>query len=118
MAATAEAYNAACDRGWDEEFKKDHRYLRPIRTGRFYALMLRLEGYGTVGGIRINEFRETCTDNDDVVPGLYAAGDAANNAVTWDYSLVYTLWGSTLGLAVNTGRFAGESAGRYVKSLA
>lgn len=117
LAKTVEEYNRFCDKGYDEQFGKDHRWLLPVRTDRFYALQVRLEGYGTVGGIKINENGEVCTDNDEVIPGLYAAGDCANNAVTWDFSLVFTLWGSTLSLAVNVGRFAGESAADYVKTF-
>lgn len=117
LAQTVDTYNEACDKGWDQEFGKGRPWLQPVRSPRFYALMIRLEGYGTVGGIRINENGEAVTDNDERIPGLYAAGDCANNAVSWDYSLVYTLWGSTLGLAVNTGRFAGESAGDYIKTI-
>lgn len=114
---TVNTYNAACDNGWDKEFGKKRRYLNPVREGKFYALLIRPEGYGTVGGIKINENAEVCTDNDDVISGLYAAGDCANGAVSWDYSLVYTLWGSTLGLAANTGRFAGESAADYIQKI-
>ena len=114
---TVEGYNAACDKGCDEVFGKDRRWLLPVRGSKLYALRVRLEGYGTVGGIKINEFGEACTDNDDAILGLYAAGDCANNAVTWDFSLVFTLWGSTLSLAVNVGRFAGESAADYVKTV-
>lgn len=118
MKKTVDEYNGYCNIGWDKEFGKNRRYLDPINSGRYYALLLRLEGYGTIGGIRINENAEAVTDNEDVIPGLYAAGDCANNAIAWDESIVYTLWGSTLGFSCNCGRFAGESAGDYVKTFA
>lgn len=116
LTATVEAYNADCRKGFDTQFGKEHKWLQEIRGPKYYALKMRPEGYGTVGGIKINDDCEALTPEGDPIPGLYAAGDCANDAVTYDYSLVFKLWGSTLGLAVNTGRFAGESAGDYVKS--
>ena len=40
----------------------------------------------------------------EAIPELYAAGDAVNDAHTHEYSLGYSLWGSTLSFACNTGR--------------
>ena len=116
LLATIEEYNAYCAKGYDDQFGKEHRWLLPIDSGKYYALMIRTEGYGTVGGIKINDLCEALDKEENPIPGLYAAGDCANSLVTYDYSLVFTMWGSTLGLAVNTGRFAGESAADYVKN--
>ena len=51
---TVESYNAMCVTG-DEEFFKRKDYMRPLVEGPFYAARFRAGGYGTVGGIRINE---------------------------------------------------------------
>ena len=75
---TVEEYNDFCD-SVDEEFFKDKRYLRPLTKAPYYAARIRPGGYGTVGGIRVNENCEACDKDFEPIPGLYAAGaDACN----------------------------------------
>jgi fumarate reductase flavoprotein subunit len=112
---TVEVYNGYCKKGHDDLFAKNPKYLQPVKSPKFYAFERTLGAYGTVGGIRINEHAQAMDKNDNAIPGLYAAGDCANGAHTYDYSLVYTLWGSTLGFASNTGRLAGEHAALFTK---
>jgi fumarate reductase flavoprotein subunit len=113
---TIDEYNRGCDKGHDDLFAKNPRFLRPVRQPRFYAFRCSPGGYGTIGGIRINERAEVIDKDSEAIPGLYAAGDCANGTHTYDYSLVYILWGSTLSFAINSGRIAGENAAKYVKS--
>jgi fumarate reductase flavoprotein subunit len=113
---TVEEYNSYCAKGHDDLFAKNPRYLRPVKNPKFYAIKRIPGAYGTIGGIKINERAEVINKEFNAIPGLYAAGDVANDAHTHDYSLVYRLWGSTLSFAVNTGRLAGENAARYIKS--
>ena len=62
---------------------------------------------------------QVLTGDGTPIEGLYAAGDCANNAIAWDESIVYTLWGVLHWASpCNCGRFAGESAGDYVKTFA
>lgn len=109
---TVEDYNDYCD-STDEEFFKDKRYLRPLVKAPYYAAKIRPGGYGTVGGIRINENCEACNTEFDPVPGLYAAGADACNI--YDDSYMFLLPGNSMGFAVNTGRIAGMSAMEYVE---
>ena len=109
---TVEEYNDFCD-SVDEEFFKDKRYLRPITKAPFYGARIRPGGYGTVGGIRINENCEACDKEFEPVPGLYAAGADACNI--YDDSYMFLLPGNSMGFAVNTGRIAGMSAAEYVE---
>jgi len=111
LVETVEDYNTYCD-GYDEEFFKRRKYLRPLRKGPFYAAAIRPGGYGTVGGIRINENCECCDSNFDKIPGLYAAGADACNI--YDDSYMFLLPGNSMGFAVNTGRIAGMEAFSYV----
>jgi succinate dehydrogenase/fumarate reductase flavoprotein subunit len=115
---TIDAYNGYCDKGHDEEFAKNPRFLRPVRKPPFYAFRRTTGGYGTLGGIKINERAEAIDKESEPIPGLYAAGDCANGTHVYDIPLVYILWGSTLSFAINVGRIAGENAARYVKSPA
>lgn len=109
---TVDEYNDYCD-SVDEEFFKDRRYMRPLIKAPFYAARIRPGGYGTVGGIRINENCEACDKDFEPVPGLYAAGADACNI--YDDSYMFLLPGNSMGFAVNTGRIAGMSAAEYVE---
>ena len=108
---TVEDYNDYCD-SVDEEFFKDRRYMRPIAKAPFYAATYAPGGYGTVGGIRINENCEVCDREFAAIPGLYAAGADACNI--YEDSYMFLLPGNSMGFAVNTGRIAGMEAAEYV----
>lgn len=110
---TVDLYNEYCS-GYDEEFFKKARYLRPLVKAPYYAASVYPGGYGTVGGIRINENCECCDSEFEPVPGLYAAGADACNI--YDDSYMFLLPGNSMGFAVNTGRIAGMEAAEYVQS--
>jgi fumarate reductase flavoprotein subunit len=107
---TADEYNKFCEKGHDDLFAKNPKYLRPVKKPKLYAFKRFPGGYGAVGGIKINERAEVLNKEDEVIPGLYAAGDCADGIHTYDFSLGYILWGSNLGFAINSGRIAGENA--------
>ncbi len=109
---TVDDYNDYCD-GYDEEFFKRKKYLRPLTKGPYYAAAIRPGGYGTVGGIRINENCECCDDDFMPIPGLYAAGADACNL--YDDSYIFLLPGNSMGFAVNSGRIAGMEAAEYIE---
>jgi fumarate reductase flavoprotein subunit len=111
LVETVDEYNDYCD-SVDEEFYKDRKYLRPLVKAPFYCAKVRSGGYGTVGGVKINENCEAITDEFEPVPGLYCAGTDACNI--YDDSYMFLLPGNSMGFAVNTGRIAGMSAAEYV----
>ena len=108
---TVEDYNRYCD-STDEEFFKDPRFLRPLIKAPYFAARVRPSGYGTVGGIRINENCECCDKDFEPIPGLYAAGADACNL--YDDSYMFLLPGNSMGFAVNSGRIAGKEAAAYI----
>lgn len=109
---TVDEYNDYCD-STDEEFFKPKKYLRPLVKAPYYCAKICPGGYGTVGGIRINENCEACDKDFEPVPGLYAAG--ADSCNIYDDSYMFLLPGNSMGYAVNTGRIAGMSAAEYVE---
>ena len=111
LVETIEDYNDYCD-STDEEFFKEKRYLRPLIKAPYYAAKVRPGGYGTVGGIRINENCEVCDDAFEPIIGLYAAG--ADSCSIYDDSYMFLLPGNSMGYAVNTGRIAGMSAVEFI----
>ncbi len=111
---TLAEYNKACERGIDERFHKNPEYLKPIKGPKFYAGKFIAGAYGTSGGIRTNYKMEVLTKDSEVIPGLYAAGNDANNMYDHSYT---PLAGNHIGFAVNSGRMAAESALEYIKTV-
>lgn len=108
---TVDEYNDYCD-SVDEEFFKEKRYLRPITKAPFYCAKVRPGGYGTVGGVRINENCECCDSDFEPIEGLYAAGADACNF--YNDSYMFLLPGNSMGWSVNSGRIAGMEAAEFV----
>lgn len=111
---TVDEYNDYCDTT-DEEFFKDGRYMRPIDKAPFYCATIVPGGYGTVGGIKVNDNCEVLNDDFDPIPGLYSAGADSNNL--YDDSYMFLLPGNSMGYAVNSGRIAGMEAAEYIEDL-
>ena len=99
---------------YDPLFNKPARFMKPIAKPRYIAARHFPAGYGSQGGIRANDNLEVMTESDEVIPGLYAAGNDANGI--YGDSYVFILPGNTMGFAMNSGRIAGENAARYVSS--
>jgi fumarate reductase flavoprotein subunit len=114
LAATVATYNADCATGYDRLFAKNHRYMRPLREGPFYAAHHLPGAYGTIGGIKIDAATRVIDTGWKPIPGFYAAGTDAC-AIHGD-SYVFILPGNSMGFAVNTGRIAGEQAAAYAKA--
>jgi len=112
---TIDEYNQTCAKGYDDLLNKAHRYLRPIKTPKFYAGRHFPSAYGTLGGIKINHKTEVLNKNWDVMPGFYAAGTDA--CTIYGDSYVFVLPGNTMAFALNSGRMAGENASKYIKSV-
>ena len=107
---TVDEYNDMCDSA-DTQFFKPRKFMKPIRKAPFYAGVFRPSGYGTLGGIKINENGEVLNDDWKKVPGLFAAG--TDTCTIYGDSYMFLLPGNTMGYCLNTGRFAGESAANY-----
>jgi fumarate reductase flavoprotein subunit len=111
---TVDEYNKCCEKGHDDLFAKNPKYLHPLKQPKFYAFRIRNTTYGTVGGIKINERAEVVDTEDEVIPGFYAVGDCANGAMAYDFALAHVLQGGPMSFALNTGRIAGENALKYI----
>jgi fumarate reductase flavoprotein subunit len=112
LKASVDEYNLFCDRGHDDIFAKDRRFLQPLRQPPYYAI----KGYPgimtTIGGIKINHRMETINRNDEVIPGLYTIGADATGWESDTYN--YILSGSAFGFSLNSGRIAAVNAVKYI----
>jgi fumarate reductase flavoprotein subunit len=106
-----EKYNQYCDQKYDPVFNKDSRYLMALRKPPFYAIKCRTAIAGSIGGIKINHLMEVVDQNDNPIPGLYAAGTDAGGWESDTYNA--HLSGTAFGFPLNSGRIAGENAAEY-----
>ena len=132
---TIEAYNGFCKSGVDEEFGKPaHKegqmlprkqaggasdtamvpvafdLLNAYDTAPYYAVKVTLNSNsGTFGGPKVNVDGQVIDTEDQVIPGLYAAGEVANGELFYKE---YPCSGSATQLYATMGRFAGKAAAR------
>lgn len=109
LRGTVAEYNDFCAHGYDADFAKDRRWLRPLSAPPFYAIRFGPMIIDTAGPVRVDE-RMRCLGTDyRPVPGLFAAGSLASGWLGTDYCGQH-LFGMALGFAVNSGRIAGREA--------
>jgi len=105
---TVAQYNSFCNQGYDESFAKERRYLLPLYSPPYYAIRGLAVLLDTIGGIKINERMEVLDNQNDPIPGLYAAGVITSG---WESDTYCSyLSASAFGFAINSGRIAGENA--------
>ncbi len=77
LAATVLTYNQAFEAGVDAEFGKDLSFLRALDSLPLYALPLVVSTGKSFGGAALAEGGAVLDPSGGVVPGLFAAGEAA-----------------------------------------
>lgn len=111
---TVEDYNRFCERGYDDDFTKDPAYLRPVVKPPFYAFKCYPDFCATHGGIKINERTEVLDSEEIAIAGLYAVGNDAGGLYGDSYDMLAS--GTASGFAMVSGRMAGESVLKYIRS--
>jgi fumarate reductase flavoprotein subunit len=114
LKATVEEYNSFCEKGHDDLFAKDQRYLWPLKGPKFYAVKARSVFIGTLGGIRINQRTEVEDKKGNIIPGLYAGGYDAAGGIYGDSYCFKVSSGLSVGFAINSGRIAGKNILKYI----
>jgi fumarate reductase flavoprotein subunit len=105
--ATVERYNELARKGVDEDYGKRAACLTTIEKPTFYAAPLGTALLVTLGGLKINEDLQVLDEELNVIPGLYAAGNASGNYYANDYCV--NLPGNSHGRAFTFGYLAGKS---------
>lgn len=114
---TIEEYNQMCNgsqRGYDWQFTKDHRFLKPILKAPYFVARHFPSGYGSLGGLEVNENMEVLNDEFAPIPGLYACGN--DTATVFADSYCFYNPGSTMSYAINSGRIAAKESVAYIDS--
>lgn len=83
--ATCEHYNELFDAQEDTDYGKEAYRLSELRTPPFYGCWFGGSLLGTLDGLRINAKMQVLDSNYEVVPGLYAVGDASGSFFNTNY---------------------------------
>jgi len=111
---TVDAYNAACESKADALFYKEATFLRPVRTGPFYAINMTSSVLVSDGGIRVNGNLQVTDKGYNPIPGLYAVGNEASGLYGDTYNL--DVPGSANGFAHASGRVAARHVLKTLKN--
>jgi fumarate reductase flavoprotein subunit len=113
LKATVDEYNSFCEKGRDDLFAKDQKYLRSLKGPKYYAIRARTIFLGTLGGIKINHNIEVVDKKDRAIPGLYAGGYDAGGMWGDSYPINIAS-GASSAFALNSGRIAGKNILKYI----
>lgn len=122
LEATVERFNENARKVEDPDFNRGSLYfeqmlggfkgkeanIAPVENAPFYALPLYAGALGTNGGPRINENGQVISLRGEVIPGLFAAGNAAMGVL----GSAYPGAGGTIGPALTFGYLAGIALGK------
>lgn len=112
LAATLAEYNEMAEAGQDTLFYKKAEMLRPIETdGDLYLIAYNPGAFNTFGGCRTDKYCRALRADFSVVEGLYIAGTENGSLYSRPY---YEVGGSCSGLALSSGRLAGQQMAAYV----
>lgn len=106
LTKTIDRYNELCDKGEDEDFGKPAEYMQKIE-GKVYAIPLSRSYTVTFDGLVTDIDSHVLDENNDPIPGLYAAGEVAFTGLFGDE---YPSCGLAIGASVRYGRIAGINA--------
>lgn len=107
---TVKDWNVAVDNQDDKWFARTTGMERDISDGPFYAIHVAPAVHYTMGGVAINHKTQVLNEKDQVINGLFAAGEVAgglhgNNRIG----------GNSIAETVVFGRQAGQQAYKYLK---
>ena len=105
LTATVDTYNSYVEAGNDADFGRPVEYMnKQINEGPYYIVEQKPRFATTMGGLVVNTSLQVLNNNDEVIPGLYAAGETVGGVMGDDSPS-----GANNGWAVTSGMLAGES---------
>ena len=104
---TVDRYNAAAEKGEDEEFGKPAEFLFPIKGPKYAAFMYTPCITVTFGGLVTDLAGRVLDKNNKPIPGLFSTGETSPAGI---YGTIYPGCGTSIGAAVLWGRLAAKIA--------
>ena len=112
LKATVDHYNDLCAEGFDYDFGKPSKYMKPVDTAPFYAVKRVYQVSAIVDGLKVNEAGQVLDMDNQPMEGLYAAGNCSGGFYgDVDYSL------DTMGLSIGRCVTFGYLVGKDVAAL-
>ena len=109
LKSTIDNWNQMVAAGNDSEFGREELYSLDTE-GTVYIIEHKLRFATSLGGLNINENFEVLNTNDEVIPGLYAAGEMIGGVHGYE-----SMPTCMLSWAVTSGRLAGETVAETLK---
>lgn len=105
---TIQRYNELCEKGVDEDFGKDKKWMNAIKKPPFYGIRRHLRVSALCSGVYTNGHGQALNEKKEPIEGLYCVGNLGGQFYGGvDYPFHAT--GLSLGRCYTFGRLAGRS---------
>ncbi|MCL2126525.1 MAG: FAD-dependent oxidoreductase [Oscillospiraceae bacterium] len=105
--AEIERYNGFCRAGADTDFYKKAKYLQEIREAPFYGGKIdEIRFFSVLGGPRTDHYMRICDEDDNPIPGLFAAGTMIGDLFANCYN--FRIAGHNYGCCLTFGYLTGK----------
>lgn len=102
-----EGYNGMADKGEDTQFGVVTDWLSPVREAPFYAIPIFASNLAVAYGVHVNDDSQVCTDDDQPIAGLFAAGNCQGDFFGFNYPVHCP--GCSTGRSLVFGQLIGEA---------
>lgn len=110
LQATLDAWNESVTAGSDEAFGRTTGMSIGLEEAPYYAIKIAPGVHHTMGGLKINTNAEVLNEDGEVIPGLYAAGEASGGLHGQN-----RIGGNAVADIIIYGRQAGSKAAEFIK---
>ncbi|MEE8716541.1 MAG: FAD-binding protein [Coriobacteriales bacterium] len=107
LVATAESFNQMYEQGQDTQFGVAERMLSQVKTAPFYAVPIHASTLAVCYGLHVNDDSQVCTDDDQPIAGLFAAGNCQGDFFAFNYPVHCP--GCSTGRSLVFGQLIGEA---------
>ncbi len=110
LADTIATWNSSVAAGEDEAFGRSTAMDNDLSTGPYYAIAIAPGIHHTMGGVKINTNTEVIATDNEIIPGLFAAGE-----VTGGLHGENRIGGNAVADIIIFGRQAGTKAAEFAQ---
>ena len=107
FAAAVEGYNGMAEKGEDTQFGVVADWLSPVQQAPFYAIPIHASNLSVCYGVHVNDDSQVCTDDDQPIAGLFAAGNCQGDFFGFNYPVHCP--GCSTGRSLVFGQLIGEA---------
>ena len=105
--AAVQGYNGMAEKGEDTQFGVVADWLSPVQQAPFYAIPIHASNLAVSFGVHVNDDSQVCTDDDEPIAGLFAAGNCQGDFFGFNYPVHCP--GCSTGRSLVFGQLIGEA---------